>query len=695
MDFRDGKTYRSIVINNQMWMADNLAYLPYVSPASNKSYTQPYYYVYGYQGEDVSAAKATDNYAVYGVLYNIPAALNACPSGWHLPSDPEWTILENYLGGTIIEIGGKLKETGTVHWWTPNTGATNESAFTALPGGTNYEDRDFEYMGRFGSFWTSTESSSSNSWSRTVTYDNDNVRGNSNNIHGFSVRCVYDFPVEKNPPVITPPDQIVIPNEPGNCHAVFNLNTPVVEDESEIISLTNNAPDIFPIGITVVKWKAIDVFGNETTADQIVVVNDTESPTILLPEDIVQLNDPGECQAIVDLGNPIVSDNCGIAGLTNDAPDEFDVGTTIVTWRAADNSGNITLSYQKVTVTNNVPAVGLISAVIDPVQINTVINTSADYTDNNVAEAIWSWGDGISSPGLINDEIQGEHSYLVPGVYTLKLLVADVCGETAEQSYQYIVSYNPEGGFVTGGGWIESPPGASTCYPDATGKANFGFVAKYKKGISIPDGNTEFQFRAGNLDFKSTVYDWLVIASAKAMFKGEGTINQEGLYGFMLSAIDEDLKASGDNDRFRIKIWDKFNNDQVVYDNEIGTDETGEPNTQLAGGSIVIHNLKLKSSLDLAEYNETAIQEIFFDVFPNPFNNKTFINLNLPTDEKIILELYDLKGSKVKDLYNGIIQKGINYKIEFTPDMGMNNGVYLLILNTSEKAFIKRIVFKK
>ena len=124
--------------------------------------------------------------------------------------------------------------------------------------------------------------------------------------------------------------------------------------------------------------------------------------------------------------------------------------------------------------------------------------------------------------------------------------------------YQYIAVFDPEGGFVTGAGWIDSPEGASVEYPLATGKANFAFVSKYKEGKIIPEGNTKFKFKSGDLDFVSTDYDWLVIAGSKAKFKGGGTINGVEGYGFMISAIDEDLKDKGDTDKFRIKLWDKF-----------------------------------------------------------------------------------------------------------------------------------------
>ena len=123
-----------------------------------------------------------------------------------------------------------------------------------------------------------------------------------------------------------------------------------------------------------------------------------------------------------------------------------------------------------------------------------------------------------------------------------------------------------------------------------TGKANFGFVSKYKKGASTPTGETEFQFKVADLNFHSDSYDWLVIAGHKAMYKGIGTINGAGNYGFMLFAIDEKLTPSTDVDLIRIKIWDKDDGDAIVYDNEMGEDEDAEPTTEIGGGNIKIHN---------------------------------------------------------------------------------------------------------
>jgi hypothetical protein len=127
---------------------------------------------------------------------------------------------------------------------------------------------------------------------------------------------------------------------------------------------------------------------------------------------------------------------------------------------------------------------------------------------------------------------------------------------------------------------------------DPTGKATFGFVSKYKKGAQTPEGNTEFVFKAADLNFHSSSYDWLVVAGAKAKFKGTGTINGVGNYGFMLSAIDAELTPSTDVDLFRIKIWDKDNGDAIVYDNQMDALDDADPTTAIGGGSIVIHTKK-------------------------------------------------------------------------------------------------------
>jgi uncharacterized protein (TIGR02145 family) len=193
IDSRDGTVYQIVEIGNQIWMAENLKYLPSVIGPNAVSLATPYYYVFGYSGTNVEAAKATVNYSTYGVLYNWPAAINACPSGWHLPSDADWTELTDYLGGASVA-GGKLKATGTTYWDNPNAGATNEIGFTALPGGFKFYDGTLFYNIRLiGCWWSNTKEIEYSAYYWYMTYDLSHISKKYNYLSlGYSVRCVKD-----------------------------------------------------------------------------------------------------------------------------------------------------------------------------------------------------------------------------------------------------------------------------------------------------------------------------------------------------------------------------------------------------------------------------------------------------------------------------------------------------------------------
>ena len=199
IDTRDDKTYKWVEIGEQIWMAENLAYLPSVSPSSVESETEPYYYVYGYEGTDVSIAKATDNYSTYGVLYNWPAANVFCPNGWHLPSDDEWKQLEMAIGMRQSEAddmtwrgtdeGYKLKKT---NGWYNNGNGIDKYDFSALPGGGIYNG-SFDKVGDRGRWWSCTELNNSSVWDRILDYNSSEVNRNiSVKKTGLSVRCIRD-----------------------------------------------------------------------------------------------------------------------------------------------------------------------------------------------------------------------------------------------------------------------------------------------------------------------------------------------------------------------------------------------------------------------------------------------------------------------------------------------------------------------
>ena len=188
----EGYDYSIVQIGNQCWFAENCRYLPIVSDQSFSSTTEPHYSVNGYTGTDVTAAQATDNYETYGVLYNWPAVMTEgiCPTGWHIPSNEEFTELTDFLGGESIA-GGKMKEAGYDHWNSPNTGATNSSGWTGLPGGYRWSG-GFYSLGDDGYWWSASEAVPY-SWGRRLNNSIDYViRLNYNRGSGFSARCVRD-----------------------------------------------------------------------------------------------------------------------------------------------------------------------------------------------------------------------------------------------------------------------------------------------------------------------------------------------------------------------------------------------------------------------------------------------------------------------------------------------------------------------
>jgi len=191
-DRRDGKIYKWVKIGTQIWMAENLAYLPEVYPPDEGSQTVPYYYVYGYEGKEVEAAKTSYNYAKYGVLYNLPAAVSICPSGWHLPNDGEWATLANSLGGKS-NAGFKMKS--IVGWNSPILNSNNSSGYSALPGGARDSSGTFTKYNNPSANWWSTPQNDNDTeatgWSlypNSFSLSSQKVTSN----FGYSIRCVKD-----------------------------------------------------------------------------------------------------------------------------------------------------------------------------------------------------------------------------------------------------------------------------------------------------------------------------------------------------------------------------------------------------------------------------------------------------------------------------------------------------------------------
>jgi hypothetical protein len=443
---------------------------------------------------------------------------------------------------------------------------------------------------------------------------------------GNKASCSFRVTVvdNENPKIACPAD-ITVNNDPGACGAVVAYATPAGTDNcagattAQTAGLPSGAT--FPVGTTVNTFEVTDAAGNKATCTFRVTVVDNELPTIACPADVVVNADALVCTAIVSGIGPIsAGDNCPGAAVTytlsgattgsglNDASGlAFNLGTTTVTYTITDAAGLTASCSFTVTVLNPNPVVTLTGPPSGSLYaVNTPVTFTATFTDAGGGTHTGTWmfdaltqaATVVEPNGATPGSASATYTFTAAGVYTVKLTLNDSCGGsgTADQiggMDLLVVVYDPSAGFVTGGGWIQSPAGAYLADPTMTGKANFGFVSKYQKGATTPTGNTEFQFKTGNLNFSSTVYQWLVVSGAKAQYKGDGTINGTGNYGFLLTTTDGQLTGGGGVDRFRIKIWDKATS-AIVYDNVAGgSDDIDAADPQaIAGGSIVIHKAK-------------------------------------------------------------------------------------------------------
>lgn len=246
-----------------------------------------------------------------------------------------------------------------------------------------------------------------------------------------------------------------------------------------------------------------------------------------------------------------------------------------------DGSDPAPLATQAMCAGSSVPS--------DPIPLGSAVSLCLALGGPSLVSGGFDWGDGQTSTTSSPGNLSASHTYAAAGVYTLTSFVQDTTGGVQEVEHVVVV-YDPSAGFVTGGGWFDSPAGAVPADPEAAGPARFGFVSQYKKGATVPTGNTQFQLLAAGLTFHSGTYEWLVISGNRAQYKGSGTLNGVAGYRFTLTATDGQLTGGDGIDRIRVRIWDA--DGVVVYDNQIGAASGDAPTTALGGGSIVIHKTK-------------------------------------------------------------------------------------------------------
>lgn len=389
------------------------------------------------------------------------------------------------------------------------------------------------------------------------------------------------------------------------------------------------APEVNFNGIDVIAFTVSDGKGGEASGSLTITVLPVNDPPIAACHGADAIAGP-DCTASVTLDGSASSDPDGdsltfvwtgpFGNASGPSPTVIlSAGTHTIHLTVDDGHGATSVATTTVNVDDQLapdldlhsPASGLVAAVDSPILFQASIAEACELDLSSLSWRFQVFGhepivDPIPAESVHYDE---ENSLFVvsefvafseAGIYSVALTAADAAGNSSsqttisvdeEQFPAFVVIYDPDGGFVTGGGWINSPPEAYRPDPALTGKATFGFNSKYKKGANVPTGQTEFQFKVANLNFHSESYEWMVVAGAKAQYKGEGTINGGGAYKFMLTAIDGQAAGGGGVDKFRMRIWDKINGG-LVYDNQLNAPDDADPTTQIQGGSIVIHKNK-------------------------------------------------------------------------------------------------------
>lgn len=338
-------------------------------------------------------------------------------------------------------------------------------------------------------------------------------------------------------------------------------------DGSSPIQLTNTPgiPEVYP-DWAIVNQPPVAVAG----LDQVVEATGPSGASITL--DGSGSTDDGQIQPLTYTWTWTGGSATGVSPVVT-----LPLGTTTVTLSVYDGEFSDTDTVEIQVVDTTPPEITVVAP--DPYGLyadgDLVLDFSAtDLVDGEILPP-FLWGELIDADGFSGSVVPGD----VPGagIYTLTVTAEDQAGNLAAETVMFVV-YDPTDGFVTGGGWIWSGAGAYVDDPGLEGKANFGFVSKYKKGATAPTGQTEFVFHAGDLNFHSSSYEWLVVTGSDyARFKGWGAINGGGDYRFMLWAGDSP-------DTFRIRIWEEdevTGEESDVYDN--GTDQ------EIGGGSIVVH----------------------------------------------------------------------------------------------------------
>ena len=294
--------------------------------------------------------------------------------------------------------------------------------------------------------------------------------------------------------------------------------------------------------------------------------------------------------------NPLTGEVTGTHIYQDDNPSGTSSDQYTITVTVTDPLGNTGVGAELHTVLNVDPEVQTLTGPLAPQPVGTPVTVTATFTDQGTQDthtAVIDWGDGDTTAGVVTEaggsgQATGTHTYTEPGVYTVTVTIMDDdLGEDSMSSDEavpipfFVVIFDAQGGFVTGGGWYDNPV---TATPPLPGKAHFGVNAKFHTGEVVPRGQLHLNFKPGDIKFRSTSYSFMEVTGNTAHLRGEGTNNGAGEFFFRMDVTDNG--EPGDNDTFKIKIYQKVDpigaiETFVLYENPLPT--------ELGGGNIKIH----------------------------------------------------------------------------------------------------------
>ncbi len=332
----------------------------------------------------------------------------------------------------------------------------------------------------------------------------------------------------------------------------------------------------YPDGSLMLEATAIDYEGNIAAPVRRGLIVDNTAPLLMVPPDRVTRATSAqgavvtyEAHAVDGIDGPLMP------VCTPQSGDTFPVATTQVTCTATDAAGNVATGHFSVVVQppNAAPVVGAISAPSEPLLLGFKVTVVAQFTDadrTDVHTCSFNWDDGTSSAGKVTESngkgtCTGSRTYTSAGAYAVEVTVTDDKSAAGKGTADVLV-IDPRAPVVGGIGTVDTPAGGYPSNPALRGNAGFVFVTLQGPAGSAPQGRTLFAFGPAGMRFRSTQLEALVFSGAKAQYRGSGTINNAGNYGFIVTVTDGQLSGGGGRDRLRMKIWDRTTQ-RVVYDN--------------------------------------------------------------------------------------------------------------------------------